>query len=192
MLITICFSAWIGMFQAANVAKAKQALASCFEETTVEMDDDTTFITKLESFDDRTTVKVVELDTSIFGCFYNYLVTVLLQNHCKWSVNNSDLSSIYIAISGDTKSMKTTAANIGGTKMGQTKMYDTSAEKNEGCEEKKDKTLTTAVKKVGMTTTVDNDNSLTVSKSILILFLCHTEHYIISLYLIILIRTQRV
>lgn len=100
MLITICFSVWIGMFQAANVAKAKQALASCFEETTVEMDDDTTFITKLESFDDGTTVKVVELDTSIFGCFYNYLVTVLLQNHCKWSVNNSDLSSIYIAISG--------------------------------------------------------------------------------------------
>ena len=88
------------MYQAANVAKAKQALASCFEETTVEMDDDTTFITKLESFDDGTTVKVVELDTSIFGCFYNYLVTVLLQNHCKWSVNNSDLSSIYIAISG--------------------------------------------------------------------------------------------
>ena len=100
MLITICFSVWIGMYQAANVAKAKQALASCFEETTVEMDDDTTFITKLESFDDGTTVKVVELDTSIFGCFYNYLVTVLLQNHCKWSVNNSDLSSIYIAISG--------------------------------------------------------------------------------------------
>ena len=42
MLITICFSACIGMFQAANVAKAKQALASCFEETAVEMDDDTT------------------------------------------------------------------------------------------------------------------------------------------------------
>jgi hypothetical protein len=92
--------------------------------------------------------------------------------------------------------MKTTA-NIGGTKMGdilinQTKMYDTSAEKNEVCEEKKDTTLTTAVKKVGMTTAVDNDNSLIVSKSILILFLCHTEHYIISLYFVILIRTQRV
>jgi hypothetical protein len=92
--------------------------------------------------------------------------------------------------------MKTTA-NIGGTKMGdilvnQTKMYDTSAEKNEVYEEKKDTTLTTAVKKVGMTTAVDNDNSLTVSKSILILFLCHTEHYIISLYFVILIRTQRV
>ena len=92
--------------------------------------------------------------------------------------------------------MKTTA-NIGGTKMGdilvnQTKMYDTSAEKNEVCEEMKAMTLTTAVKKVGMLTAVDNDNSLTVSKSILILFLCHTEHYIISLYLIILIRTQRV
>ena len=42
MLITICFSVWIGMYQAANVAKAKQALASCFEETTVEMDNDAT------------------------------------------------------------------------------------------------------------------------------------------------------
>lgn len=89
-----------GMFQAANVAKAKRVLVSCFDETTVEMDDDTTFITKLESFNDGTTVKVDELDTSIFGSFYNFLVTVLLQNHCKWSVNNSDLSSIYIAISG--------------------------------------------------------------------------------------------
>ena len=101
MLSTICFSVWIGMFQAANVAKAKQVLASCFDETTVEMDDDTTFITKLESFDDGTTsVKFVELDTSIFGRYYNYLVTLLRQNHCKWSVNNSDLSSIYIAING--------------------------------------------------------------------------------------------
>lgn len=100
MLITICFSVWIGMFQAANVAKAKQVLASYFDETTVEMDDDTTFITKLESFDDGTTMKVDELDTSIFGRYYNYLVTLLWQIHCKWSVNNSDLSSIYIAISG--------------------------------------------------------------------------------------------
>jgi hypothetical protein len=92
--------------------------------------------------------------------------------------------------------MKTTA-NIGGSKMGdilinQTKMYDTSAEKNEVCEKKKDMALTTAVKKVGMMTAVDNDNSLTVSKSILILFLCHTEHYILSLYFVILIRTKRV
>ena len=30
------------MFQAANIAKAKQALASCYEESTVEMDDDKT------------------------------------------------------------------------------------------------------------------------------------------------------
>ena len=30
------------MFQAANIVKAKQALASCFEESTVEMDDDKT------------------------------------------------------------------------------------------------------------------------------------------------------
>ena len=74
----------------------------------------------------------------------------------------------------------------------KTTANDTSAEKNEVCEEKKDMALTTAVKKVGMTTAVDNDNSLTVSKSILILFLCHTEHYIISLYFVILIRTQRV
>jgi hypothetical protein len=85
--------------------------------------------------------------------------------------------------------MKTTA-HVVGTKMGdilinQTKMYDTSAEKNEVCEEKKDMTLTTAVKKVGMLTAVDNDSCLTVSKSILILFLCHTEHYFISLYFVI-------
>jgi hypothetical protein len=42
MLSTICISVWIAMFQAANIAKAKQALASCFEESTVEMDDDKT------------------------------------------------------------------------------------------------------------------------------------------------------
>ena len=57
MLSTICISVLIGMFQAANIAKAKQALALCYEDTT-----DTTFITKLESFDNRTNVKVFELD----------------------------------------------------------------------------------------------------------------------------------
>ena len=92
--------------------------------------------------------------------------------------------------------METTTTNIGVTKVGnvrvnETKKHDMDAEKEEeGCVEKK--VETTAVKKVGMTTAVDNDNSLTVSKSILILFLCHTEHYIISLYFVILIRTQRV
>jgi hypothetical protein len=95
MLSTICVSVWIGIFQAANVAKAKQALASCFEETT-----DTTFISKLEYFNDGTNVKVFELDTSIFGRIYNYLVTLLLQNHCKWSLIIGDLSSVYTAISG--------------------------------------------------------------------------------------------
>jgi hypothetical protein len=83
------------MFQAANVAKAKQALALCYEDTT-----DMTFITKLESFDNRTNVKVFELDTSTFSCFYNYLFTLLLQNLCKGFLIIGDLFSVHIAISG--------------------------------------------------------------------------------------------
>jgi hypothetical protein len=83
------------MFQAANIAKAKQALALCFEETT-----DRTFITKLESFDDGTNVKVFELVTSTFSRFYKYLFTLFLQNHCKGSLIIGELSSVHIAISG--------------------------------------------------------------------------------------------
>ena len=82
------------MFQAAYIAKAKQALASCYEDAT-----DTTFITKLESFDDGTNVKVFELVTSTFSRFYNYLFTLLLQNHCIGSLIIGDLSSVHIAIS---------------------------------------------------------------------------------------------
>ena len=88
--------------------------------------------------------------------------------------------------------METTTTNIGVTKVGnvrvnETKKHNMNAEKEEeGFEEKK--VETTAVKNVGTMTAVDNENSVNVSNSILIVFDCPpTEHNIISLYLIILL-----
>ena len=72
--------------------------------------------------------------------------------------------------------METTTTNIGVTKVGnvrvnETKKHDMDAEKEEeGCVEKK--VETPAVKNVGMMTAVDNENSVNVSKSILIVFHC--------------------
>ena len=72
--------------------------------------------------------------------------------------------------------METTTTNIGVTKVGnvrvnETKKHDMDAEKEEeGCVEKK--VETTAVKSVGMMTAVDNENSVNVSNSILIVFHC--------------------
>ena len=72
--------------------------------------------------------------------------------------------------------METTTTNIGVTKVGnvrvnETKKHDMDAEKEEeGCVEKKVKT--TAVKSVGMMTAVDNENSVNVSNSLLIVFHC--------------------
>ena len=71
-----------------------------------------------------------------------------------------------------------TTANIGVTKVGnvlvnETNKHDMDAEKEEeGCVEKKVKTA--AVKSVGVTIAiaVDNENSVNVSNSILILFYC--------------------
>ena len=80
-----------------------------------------------------------------------------------------------------------TTTNIGVTKVGnvlvnETKKHDMDAEKEEeGCVEKKVKTA--AVKSVSMMTAVDNENSVNVSNSILIVFDCPpTDHNIISLY----------
>jgi hypothetical protein len=72
--------------------------------------------------------------------------------------------------------METTTTNIGVTKVGnvqvnETKKHDMESEKEEeGCVEKK--VETTAVKSVGMMTAVDNENSVNVSNSILIVFHC--------------------
>jgi hypothetical protein len=107
------------MFQAANIAKAKQALALCFEESTVEMDDDktiaqddmkyygslkdtvqmfadTTFITNLPSLDDKTTITMVdEPKMSIFGCLYSYL-----QTPPPWSLIFGAFTTVYIFLHG--------------------------------------------------------------------------------------------
>ena len=62
---------------------------------------------------------------------------------------------------------------MGNVLVNETKKHDMDSEKEEeGCVEKKVKT--TAVKSVGVTiaTAVDNENSVNVSNSILILFHC--------------------
>ena len=77
----VCFTVWIGMYQAANFGKVRQALMSSFEPS-----------------DDATTVKAVEPNMFIFVCLYNYLETLLLQKYCNASLIIGDTTSIYIGI----------------------------------------------------------------------------------------------